>query len=235
MPKTGWRRCCKPNERRLRLHGLSEEHVDGIAENRRLLRDLQIVAPSIDEHDHDDELLLSSEPIQQASFDDETAPESSGVLLMVEHLNVKKGQSVVAGESLCDLADYSQLFIEGQAFEQDLAAISHAFENDWTVTAIFDDEAGEQVIEGIELSHLASEIDRDSRTMSFYMNLPNDVIHDEVNTEDQRFVSWRFRPGQRLELLVPVQELEDQFVVPVDAIAREGRGFVRLSAKRKSI
>lgn len=206
----------------LRLHGLSEDQVDQIADSRRLLRDLQIVAPGVDVHDHDEELHLSTGETAEVSFDDDVSGDSTEPLLLVEHLDVRKGQAVTAGDPLCQLADYSRLYIEGQAFEQDLSAISHAFEQGWTVTAIFDEESGEHVIEGIELSHLAAEVDRESRTMSFFAELPNEVLRDVVNSEGQRFVSWRFRPGRRLELLVPVEEMPNQFVVPVDAVAQEG-------------
>jgi hypothetical protein len=37
-----------------------------------------------------------------------------------------------------------------------------------------------------------------------------------------RFVSWRYRPGQRLQLRVPVEKWEKQIVLPVDAIATSG-------------
>ena len=33
---------------------------------------------------------------------------------------------------------------------------------------------------------------------------------------------WRFRPGQRVRLHVPVEELKDVFVLPAAAVVREG-------------
>jgi hypothetical protein len=35
-------------------------------------------------------------------------------------------------------------------------------------------------------------------------------------------VVWRFRPGQRVRLHVPVEELEDVIVLPAAAVVREG-------------
>jgi hypothetical protein len=58
--------------------------------------------------------------------------------------------------------------------------------------------------------------------LSFFVNLPNEIVQDETNDEGQRFVSWRYRVGERLELRVPVEEWPQQLVVPVDAVAREG-------------
>jgi hypothetical protein len=38
-------------------------------------------------------------------------------------------------------------------------------------------------------------------------------------------MSWKYRPGQRLQLRVPVEEWEQQFVLPVEALAQEGAEY----------
>ena len=48
------------------------------------------------------------------------------------------------------------------------------------------------------------------------------MLQDQINEERQRFVSWKYRPGQRLQLRVPVEEWIDQIVLPVEAVTREG-------------
>ena len=40
-----------------------------------------------------------------------------------------------------------------------------------------------------------------------------------------RFVSWRYRPGQRLQLRIPVEQWEQQIVLPIEAVAREGAEY----------
>jgi len=57
------------------------------------------------------------------------------------------------------------------------------------------------------------------------VNLPNEIIRDRVNNRDQRFISWKYRPGQRLKLHVPVEEWENEIVVPVEAVAHEGAEY----------
>jgi hypothetical protein len=52
--------------------------------------------------------------------------------------------------------------------------------------------------------------------------LPNEILRDETNTEGQRFVAWRYRLGQRLEVQVPVEQWENQIVLPVDAVVKDG-------------
>ena len=36
------------------------------------------------------------------------------------------------------------------------------------------------------------------------------------------FVVWRFKPGQRMQILVPVEKWQDKIVLPIDAIAQDG-------------
>lgn len=215
----------------LRLHGLSDRHIEEIESERRLLRSLQIVAPSIDTHDHDEELRLSSQavhPISYAQTGTSQTREIDAIQdevqqdLVIEHLAVRKGQSVTAGDTLCVVANLKSLYIEGQAFDQDAPAINLAASKNWAVTAIFQGPDGESTVSDLKLSFVSSEIDRESRALGFYVDLPNTVLGETKNNEGQRFISWKYRPGQRLQLLVPVEEWPAEIVVPVDAVARDG-------------
>ncbi|MEZ6075347.1 MAG: efflux RND transporter periplasmic adaptor subunit [Pirellulaceae bacterium] len=141
---------------------------------------------------------------------------------MIDQLQVHKGQAVVAGEMLCSLSDYSQLFIEGKAFEQDMSAVAHAVEQGWTVEAVFPDARGKVIVDGLKLAFVGNAIDPTSRTLSLFVELPNEILRDEVNDDSQRFITWKYRLGQRLELRVPVERWESQIVLPVDAVVKEG-------------
>jgi len=217
----------------LKLHGLSERQVHEIEETRHLLRELQIMAPSPDEHgaDEEEELHLTADPprvsltglqADQTSLSPPAAVNPSQTPLVIEKLFAHKGQSVFAGETLCTLADYHRLYIEGKAFEQDASAIGRAAQNGWPMTAIFDDGQDRREIHDLKLSYVANSVDPQSRTLSFFVDLPNEIIRDDVNSENQRFISWKYRIGHRLQLQVPVEEWPDELVVPVDAVAREG-------------
>jgi len=35
-------------------------------------------------------------------------------------------------------------------------------------------------------------------------------------------VTWRYKPGQRMQLLVPVEEWRDRIVLPPEAVAQDG-------------
>jgi len=208
----------------LRLHGLSENQVNQIAKDRRLLRELQIFAPSIDSHG-EEELKLTENGVQQAAFQEVSPEPSNTTPLILQDLDVHKGQSVNAGDTLCVLTDYEELFIEGMAFEQDVSQLRHASENEWAVDAIFE-QAGEEshVIEGLQIAYLANQVNLNSRTLHFFVRLPNEVTKDR-RADGNRYVEWKYLPGQRLQVRVPVQEWEDQIVVPIDAVAREGAEY----------
>ena len=142
--------------------------------------------------------------------------------LILQDLNVHKGQSVSAGETLCVLTDYEELFIEGLAFEQDIGQLRHASELGWTVDAILNQPGSEApVLEGLQIAYLADKVDAESRTLRFYVRLPNEITKDR-RADGDRYIEWKFLPGQRMQLRVPVETWPKQIVLSVDAVAREG-------------
>lgn len=217
----------------LRLHGLSDRQIDAIGTDGKLLGDLKIVAPNIDRHGESEELRLSqnlAHPVSfggHGSFPQEGAsqtakPERPSRLLVIGDLQVHKGQAVVSGEKLCSLSDFSELFIEGKAFEQNETELTQAAAQGWTVDAVFPQQDGLKVVSGLKLAFVGHSIDPASRTLSFFVELPNEVVRDETNAEGQHFVAWRYRLGQRLEIRVPVEQWKDQIVLPVDAVVKDG-------------
>jgi len=186
----------------LLLHGLSEAQVEEIQTTRTLLGTLVVRAPA------------ATEP----------TPGSLGrVTLLVQELAVERGQHVTAGETLAILADHETLLVEGEAFEQDLPQISRAAATDQPVVAILESRAGpEQRIEDLPIAYVANRIDSDSRTLHFYVRLPNEIVRDTHGDGEPRFVEWRYKPGQRLQLEVPVEEWADRIVLPGEAVAQDG-------------
>ena len=220
----------------LRLHGLTADQVATIERERKLLRDLEITAPDIDSHDHEEELRLSRASIQPVTFRlAHASHESHARPLILEDLRVQKGQGITAGEMLCTLSDYSQLYIEGQAFEQDGPLIANALEKGWNVEANFASASGQESVPDLKIAYLKNSVDESSRTLSFYVKLENKILRDESNAEDQRFLTWKYRVGQRLQLQVPVEVWENQFVLPVDAVVKEGAEWFVFRRKGKKL
>jgi membrane fusion protein, heavy metal efflux system len=215
----------------LRLHGLSAEQIERIERERRLLTELRIYVPRLDDHGHDqgEELQLSERPlIRQTAFtvqnepaEPKPAPDAAAPLV-VQSLAVHKGETVSTGDILCVLADYAELYIEGQAFETDATAIAEAKNRNWKATAVVEQGDAEREIPGLEIAFLANQVDLTARTLPFFVTLTNEVVNDERNDRQQRFITWRYRPGQRMQLRVPVEEWADQLVLPVAAVVKEG-------------
>ena len=86
----------------LLLHGLSEEHVATMKRTRTLLQSLTVFAP-----------------VEENTSSESAVPR----VLQIRQLNVSQGKFVNAGDTLCELANHAELYIEGQAFEQDVPAI----------------------------------------------------------------------------------------------------------------
>jgi multidrug efflux pump subunit AcrA (membrane-fusion protein) len=122
---------------------------------------------------------------------------------------------------LAVLSDHALLFIEGDAFEQDIPHITHAVTEQWPVDAVLASAGETGVLEDLEILYLANQVDRESRAFHFYLKLPNELLADRT-TDGHRFVNWRFKPGQRVEILIPVERLADKLVLPTAAVVQDG-------------
>jgi multidrug efflux pump subunit AcrA (membrane-fusion protein) len=186
----------------LLLHGLSEDQVDAIAKNQKLLQRLEVFAPTA----------------KQSKSDG-----GESLTWQVQELRVAPGQHVNAGDTLAVLTDYQSLAIEGKAFEHDTRDIYRAIDQGWSVTAVIESSGRKpEKITGLKLTYAAGRVDRESRAFHFYVALPNRLLRDAKNEDGRRFIDWQFKPGQRVELRVPAEQWKDRIVLPVDAVAREG-------------
>ena len=201
----------------LMLHGLSAGQIDTIANDRRLLRTMKVFAPTPGA-DTNDSFQLARQPIQPVAFEKESA-----VPLTLSEIRVQTGQSVETGSTLCVLTDLSELYVEALAFEQDAEAVAAAMRERRPVSAVFDLQDGQaRRVDGLKIRFLSNQIDPDGRTLSAFVEVPNELMQDTKGEDGTRFVDWRYRPGQRLQLRVPVERWDDRIVLPVDAVAREG-------------
>lgn len=184
---------------RLLLHGFSAAQVDNILAKRTLLSEMTVYVPGK----------------QDAA--DKAAP------LQIEDLKVDKGQHVKAGELMCVLADYSQLCIQGKAFEQDVPTLERAANQDWRITAVVSTgNRQRETVPDLKILTLANTVEPESRAFVFLVQLPNKLIRDRRTPDGHRFCAWQFKPGQRLDLLVPAERWPDRIVVPRDAVVQDG-------------
>ena len=188
----------------LLLHGLSEPQVEEIVTKRTLLGTVVVRAP-------------------EASG--VTSGANGAATLLVQELKVERGQHVMAGDTLAILADHETLLVEGEAFEQDIPQITRAAAENHPVVAILESkiEPQQQVV-GLQIAYVANRIDSESRALHFYVRLPNEIVRDRraADDGDARFVEWRYKPGQRMQLRVPVEEWTERIVLPTEAVAQDG-------------
>jgi len=197
----------------LLTRGLQESHLTSIAKGEFVLT-IDVVAPEPIEE------VSESEGIQQdALVDDDVA----GPIYEVQELEIQLGQQVQAGQLLSVLANHRSLYIEGHAFKHDAPLLAQAAKNGWPIKVDFGDEEGgfwPVLNKEFQIRHLANTVDRDSHTFDFFLPFENQSRTYE--RDGQQFVVWRYRPGERVRLLVPVEELQDVIVLPAGAVVREG-------------
>lgn len=186
----------------LLLHGLTQQQIDGILEKRELVQGVTIKAP---DHPQNGNTVSEQHPFT------------------VHSLDVKPGQYVEAGARLCGLMDYQELYIEGRAFEHDADELVEAAQGDWELTAIVEDDSEKpEVIDGLKIVFVGNEVEPESRALHFYVGLANNIVTESKSPDGHRFLTWKYKPGQRMQLRVPVERWPDRIVLPVDAVAQEG-------------
>jgi len=215
----------KSQREALLLHGFSESQVDQIDNTRHLIKEHQIYVPKI--HDDSGEVQLPNMQIRRISAEvpasEDRTVTSRQSLLVVQSLNVSKGDFVQAGDTLCVLANYSELYLKGQAFEQEADEITRCMENQWPVQAIREvNNKAKKLIDNLKIDYLDNQIETDVRTFSVFVDLPNQIQYDNTRKNGIRFIAWLFKPGQRMQLRIPVETWDKQIVLPVEAIASEG-------------
>ena len=83
--------------------------------------------------------------------------------------------------------------------------------------------------DSVKLLRIDNHVDEKTQTVRFYARLPNSVArthHDQNRAFDQ----WRFRPGQRLHLRLPVERWQDQWTLPAEAVVIDGPNVMVFAA-----
>lgn len=140
----------------------------------------------------------------------------------VQELKTDVGQQVKAGQTLCVLANHQMLSIEGRAFRDETLLLERSVKERWPVDIDFQEnaEANWPAIEqAFQIRHIANTIDPVNRTFGFLIPLENQSR--EVKDGDRIQILWRFRPGQKLRVSIRIEKLDNVFVLPTDAVARE--------------
>jgi cobalt-zinc-cadmium efflux system membrane fusion protein len=216
------------------LHGLTEEQINGIERSRVLVREITVYAPTLHEDHslHHESLGHANARLSEASGERYASmlqppvpalhPRHIDAEFLVTELNALRGESLSAGDGLAQLSDYSLILIEGHAFQRDGKALRLAADTGADVQAVIDASGdGPEVVGGLKVVYIGAEVGRASRALPFYVAIANKVERAEQRG-DKRYVSWQFKPGQRLTVRLPVSRIDNAIVVPKDAVAEEG-------------
>jgi membrane fusion protein, heavy metal efflux system len=182
-------------EQDLQTRGLSDEQIQQVATGK-FISTITIIVPT----------TATEEP----SFE-------------VQELQVNLGYQVKAGQLLAVISDHRSLYIEGHAFKQEAPSLEQAAKSGWPLEVEFAEDDSKHwpaLDQAYKIRHLSSTIDSSSRTFDFFVPLVNQSRSYEH--AGQSFMAWRFRPGQRVRVRVPVEQFRDVIVLPVAAIVREG-------------
>jgi cobalt-zinc-cadmium efflux system membrane fusion protein len=219
----------RASRQELQNRGLTPPQIVAAADGR-FVSEIAVVAPA--------------RPVELAAAADKateprravTAPDPSATF-EVQELKVELGQQVQAGQTLCLLANHRWLYIEGHGFRQDIPLVARAAKEGWKVQVEFLEESSDTWPPRettFQIEHLANNLDPATRTFAFYLPLQNQS--KDYEKDGRKLRMWRFRPGQRVRLNVPVKEFEEQqdsdgktvlqekrvYVLPSEAVARDG-------------
>jgi biotin carboxyl carrier protein len=151
------------------------------------------------------------------------SPPASDFAYEVQELRVDLGTQVQAGQLLGVLSNHGLLYIAGHAFKREASSLERAAQEQWPIHVDFaeDDAASWPALDQtFEIRHLSNTVDSTSRTFDFFVPLSNQSR--SYAKDGKTFIVWRFRPGQRVRLHVPVEELKGVIVLPAAAVVREG-------------
>lgn len=207
----------------LLTRGFGPSQIDGVTEGK-FVSTIELVAPppvnTGSPAAASTSLLTDPEQAKSSPLIDQA---TNGPAYEIEELKVDLGQQVQAGQLLSYLANHHTLYIEGHAFKNEAPALARAAQLNWPVRIEFaeDDARGWPALDQtFQIRHLANTIDPASRTFSFFIPLDNQSRGYEK--DGKTFVVWRFRPGQRVRLHVPVEEFQDVYVLPAAGVVRDG-------------
>jgi membrane fusion protein, heavy metal efflux system len=197
----------------LQARGLAQDRIAAAAKGE-FVTEMVVRAPG-------EQVLLATDVVPAVHENPE--PLQLPFSFELQSLNVEFGQQVDAGFVLCHLADHRTLLLEGQGFKDDMPLVQEAARHGWEIEVDLDAPLADKwppFPKKLKIDHLSNTVDPQTRTFAFFLPLENQW---EAYTQDGvTRLLWRFRPGSRVRLRVAVEKLENVFVVPRQAVVREG-------------
>lgn len=147
-------------------------------------------------------------------------PTTTGITsLEVVDRPVHHGQTVEAGTTLYTLVGLEELWVMGEAFEADLGIVRRAARDDLPVTILF--PAEDHQVTDLRIEALEGELDGANRVTHFFVRLPNRRMEERF-VAGRRYEEWAYSAGSRVQIMVATQEVGPRYVIPANALIRQG-------------
>jgi cobalt-zinc-cadmium efflux system membrane fusion protein len=203
-------------EHELKVRGLTPAEIAGVKKGNFVTK-ITINAPL--DHSH----AAAAEANGQRHSDEHGGLSTGDFAFELEELKVKLGEQVQPGQALCQLAHHYRMQIEGRAFETERGLLQKAAKEGKTVWAEFPQQAASldwpDRVEKLTIAFFDNKVDP-HQTLNFYVPLVNE-FHPYAR-DGKNYRLWRFRPGQRAFVHIPVQKFENVYAFPADAVIQDG-------------
>jgi multidrug efflux pump subunit AcrA (membrane-fusion protein) len=198
--------------------GLTPDHINGVTEGT-FVSSIEIAAPP----PRGDEAVLGGLVPPNSNGEGYQQKSSDGIAYEVHSLGVEVGRTVQAGDLIVSLANHQALFVIGHAFKREAGLLEQAAQNGMALKIDFAEDSSQlwpTYDQQFQIRHLSNTIDPASRTFDFFVPLLNQSR--TYQKDGATFLVWRFRPGQRTRIEVPVEKFANVFVLPSEAVVRDG-------------
>lgn len=196
--------------------GLTPDQISSVSDGT-FTSTIEVLAPPPRSHETVLDGLIKPE-IQTVGF-----KAVSDIGYEVHSLGVELGQTVQAGDLLANLANHQSLYVIGHAFKREAGLLEQAAQTKASLGIEFAEDSSElwpTIDQQFQIRHLSNTIDASTRTFDFFVPLINQSR--TYQKDGMTFLVWRFRPGQRTRIEVPVEKFGNVYVLPSEAVVREG-------------
>lgn len=197
----------------LAMRGLSQSQIDSVERSRTTITRLVASVPSVD-------AATTAGDAPSTSERDEIVES-----LAMEDLLVEVGQNVARGDAVATLAVHNLLLVCGHAFESEVDLVTQIAADKQPIAMELGDSEQAEALTGFTIQHVAGHVDERSQTYHFFVPLSNQVVSESTNSLGNTFRTWKYKVGQRVHILAPAEQFEQQIVLPREAVVEEGADF----------
>ncbi len=205
----------KSKRKMLLTQGINEEEiVRSLEKEKKTIDRIIIHAPAAATLHREDQTVLEKCPFT------------------LEELSVNLGAGVNIGDPLCRLSDLCRLTVRGMAFASNEAELNRALEQKSGAFLVLDGLDGKREFHrGLNLRSIENKIDLKNGSLNFHLDLDNSFTCSESKGEDhdgisnRRYTQWRYKPGQRCEIGIEYDRIENCIVLPAEAVAPDLSGW----------